>query len=237
MKIRAVILDFGDTLASGSMDWDEYHIAIKGILKGFGHHVELTRLKKSIRAALDELAKVRARGKELTLEEIYGSALSRVRVAADDEILEAIHDAFRRHYKSEFYPCTKNVLNELSQRYKLAMLSNTMSDKPRLQLEEAELDGLFEVMICSRDLGIRKPNPKIFEYVLKELGVAPGEAIHVGDSVEADMEGAVGAGITPVWINTPSQRSWSGYTISSICELPDFLKILERDELLGEIDG
>jgi len=229
MKIRAVILDFGDTLASGNMDWDEYHIAIKGILKGFGHHVELVRLKKGIRAALDELARVRARGDELTLEEIYSSALSRVGIAANGEILEAIHDAFRRHYKSTFYPCTENVLQELSERYKLAMLSNTMSDKPRLQLEEAGLDGLFEAMICSRDLGIRKPNPKIFEYILEKLGVTPGETVHVGDSVEADMEGAMGAGITPVWINTPNQRSWSGYAISSICELPEFLKKLDPD--------
>ena len=229
MKIKAVILDFGDTLASGSMDWNQYHIGIRGILKGYGHHVELVRLKKSIRAALDELARVRAKGNELTLEEIYESALSRVGISANGEILEAIHDAFRRHYKSAFYPCTESVLKELSLRYKLAMLSNTMSDKPRLQLEEAGLEPLFEVMICSRDLGIRKPNPKIFDYVLKELGVAPGEAVHVGDSVEADMEGAVEAGITPVWINTPSQGSWSGYAISSICELPDFLKKLELE--------
>jgi len=229
MKIRAVILDFGDTLASGSMDWDEYHIAIRGILKGFGYHVELVRLKKSIRGALDELARVRARGDELTLEEIYGSALSRLRINANKEILEAIHDAFKRHYESSFYPCTEDVLLELSQRYKLAMLSNTMSDKPRLQLEEAGLDGMFKVMICSRDLGIRKPNPKIFEYVLKELGVAPGEAVHVGDSVEADMEGALGVGITPVWINTPGQGYWSGYAIASICELPEFLKKINPD--------
>jgi putative hydrolase of the HAD superfamily len=106
-----------------------------------------------------------------------------------------------------------------------------MSDQPREMLEETGLNTLFEIIICSRDLGIRKPNPEIFKHVLDELTILPSETVHVGDSVEADMDGAVNSGITPIWIRTPDQGFWSGHTISNICDLPEFLDKLQSLEL------
>ena len=227
MVVKAVILDFGGTLAEGRIDWDEYHVAVQGALRGMGYPVELRRLKRAIRGALAELARVRARGLEMTLEEVYGSALARLGVPPDGETLEAIHGLFRWHYKQEFYPCVEEVLENLSRRYKLAIISNTMSDQPRLLLELTGLDRHFEVIVCSRDLGIRKPNPRIFEHVLERLGVSPGAAVHVGDSVKADMEGALNAGLIPIWIRNDDSPLWTGHAIPSICELPRFLENLE----------
>ncbi|MDH5791460.1 MAG: hypothetical protein OEZ44_04685, partial [Candidatus Bathyarchaeota archaeon] len=74
MVVRAVILDFGGTLAEGGIDWNEYHEAILKTLKALGHDIDPGTLKKAIQAALNELKKVRARGEELTFEEVYGSA-------------------------------------------------------------------------------------------------------------------------------------------------------------------
>ncbi|MGD2200339.1 MAG: HAD family hydrolase [Candidatus Bathyarchaeota archaeon] len=224
MNIEAVILDFGGTLASGEMDWYEYHSAIRLLLTGLGYEVENARLDKAIRSSLQELRRVRSRGKEMTLEEVYGSALERQGLIPDGETLREIHGIFKQHYRSVFYPCTERVLEELHRKYKLAMISNTFSDQPRELLEERGLDELFEVMICSRDLGVRKPNPEIFRYTLDTLGMEAKQAVHVGDSVEADMEGAAGVGITPIWIRTQGEKPWSGRAISSICELPSYLE-------------
>jgi len=58
--------------------------------------------------------------------------------------------------------------------------------------------------------------------------VKPSEAVHVGDSVEEDMIGARDSDVTGIWIKTPDRPSWSGYAISSICELPEFLEKLGR---------
>jgi putative hydrolase of the HAD superfamily len=228
MVIRAVILDFGGTLAEGKMDWPEFHAAVHQLLKSLGYVIELVRLKKAIGGALEELERVRARGEELTLEEVYASALKKLDVPPDEETLEMIHEQFRRHYKSTLYPCTEEVLGKLAERYKIALISNTMSNQPRLILEETGLIRHFRVVVCSRDLGIRKPNPRIFTYVLKKLGVDPEETVHVGDSVEADMGGASKAGIRPIWIKTSSVISWTGYAISSICDLPNFLANLDN---------
>lgn len=228
MVVKAVILDFGWTLSAGGIDWGEYHASIRSTLKGLGYPVRIARLKKAIQGALKELEKVRARGEEMTFEDVYGSALTRLGIPRDEETLEMLHELFKRHYKQDLFPCVEEVLEELAGRYSLALVSNTMSDQPRLILERTGLARHFEVIVCSRDLGIRKPNPRIFEHVLGELGVRPDEAVHVGDSVEADMVGASNAGLVPVWIKNAESPPWSGYAISSICELPEFLENLEK---------
>ncbi len=228
MKVKAVFLDFGGTLAYGGIDWDEYHRTVRVLLASQGYDIEQSRLKKAIGASLQDLRRHRAKGPEKTNEEIYGEALRRVGIPADDETLKMIHDAFKRHYISTFYPCSEATLKKLAEKYKLALISNTMSDQPREMLEDTGLDGLFELIICSRDLGIRKPNPAIFKHVMDKVSVLPGETVHVGDSVEADMEGASASGITPVWIRTPDQGSWSGHAISSICDLPRFLEKMQE---------
>ncbi len=230
MVVKAVSLDFGWTLSAGGIDWDEYHAAIQSTLKGLGYPVGLTRLKKAIQGALKELEKVRARGEEMTFEEVYGSALTKLGIPRNEETLEMLHGLFKRHYKQELFPCVEEVLEELTGRYSLALISNTMSDQPRRILERTGLARHFDVIVCSRDLGIRKPNPRIFDHVLEELGVKPNEAAHVGDNVEADMVGASNAGLVPIWIKNNESPPWSGYAISSICELPEFLESLEKRE-------
>ena len=228
MKIKAVFLDFGGTLAYGGIAWDEYHRAVRTLLASLGHEIEPKRFKKAIRASLEELRRHRAKGLEKTHEEVYGSALRRLGIPADDDALAMIHDTFKKHYISTFYPCTEETLKKLTERYKLALISNTMSDQPREMLEETGMDALFEVIICSRDLGIRKPNPDIFKHVLDEVGVLPDETVHVGDSVEADMEGASYSGISSIWIRAPDQGSWPGHAISSICDLPGLLEKIQE---------
>jgi len=227
MVVRAVILDFGGTLADGHINWDEYHTAIQGLLKGLGFRIGISRLKKAIAAALERLQKVRAREQELTLEEVYAYALSKLGIPAEEETLRMIHSLFRSHFKTTLYPCVEEILSELSKRYKLAMLSNTMSDTPRITLQQTRLIRYFDIAVCSRDLGIRKPNPRMFQFVLEELGVEPEEAVHVGDSVDEDMEGASRARIRAIWIKGPEASSWTGLTIGSICELPEFLAKLD----------
>lgn len=231
MRIKAVILDFGGTLADGDLDWDPYHEELRSYLAGQGYDVEMADLKRAIKGALDGLERVRLRGEERTFEEVYANALLKLGVQLEDEDLKAIHGIFKRHYINSFHPCTERVLDELSGKYKVALLSNTMSDQPRVSLTEKRLDRHFTLIICSRDLGVRKPNPRIFRHVLRELGVEPEEAVHVGDNIEADMDGAEGVGITPIWIRNSNSPPWHGYAVDSICNLPELLRKIENSEV------
>jgi len=227
MVVRAVVLDFGGTLADGHIDWDEYHRAIQGLLKALGFSIDMSRLRRAIAAALDRLERIRARGEELTFEEVYAHALSRLDVPPDEGTLEMVHGLFRRHFETAIYPCVEEVLRRLSKRYKLGLLSNTLSDTPRIALQQARLMGYFDVVALSRDLGFRKPHPRAFLHILERLGFEAEEAVHVGDNVEADMEGATAAGMRAIWVRGADEPSWTGFTIRSICDLPELLARLE----------
>ena len=216
-------MDFGSTLAEGHIDWCEYHRAVHGYLKGFGYSYSFRKISRGMSSTLDRLNSIRRTGKELTFEENYDYFLGKMGVPSSSETLTDLHDMFKIHYKSTFYHCVPDVLKKLSKEFKLAILSNTMSDQPSEMIVDAGYSGFFELVVCSRDLGIRKPNPEIFRYMLKNLGITASETVHVGDSVEADMEGAYSVGITGIWIQTPDQAPWHGYSIKSICELPAFM--------------
>lgn len=224
MEISAVILDFGGTLVDGGIDYDKYHQALIQHLNGLGYGIKLREINSSFKVALGNLNRIRAKGKEQTFEEVYSLFLRRLSIPADVEMLNDLHDIFKNYYVSNYFDCTGDVLKWLSERYKVALLSNTMSDQPHEMLKKANYAQYFDSMVCSRDLGIRKPNPQIFNYMLEALGVSAESTVHVGDSIEADMEGASGVGITGIWIRTIGEDPWYGYTVNSICELPNLLK-------------
>src|SRR6185369_11929590 len=63
------------------------------------------------------------------------------------------------------------------------------------------LTPLVDFIIISAEVGVRKPDPRIFQMALDKAGVRPEEAIHVGDLPEEDAEGARRAGVRPVLID------------------------------------
>lgn len=68
-------------------------------------------------------------------------------------------------------------------------------------LEATGLSGLFEKVIISETLSLRKPHERLFEEALGHFGIKAPEALHVGDTAKADVWGAGRLGIRTVWIN------------------------------------
>lgn len=84
----------------------------------------------------------------------------------------------------------------------------------------------FKVVIDSGRVGVDKPDPRIFEQACAALGVTAGELLHVGDSWEADVQGALGASASAVWFH-PRHRERSlperVYGAASAAELREVL--------------
>lgn len=100
------------------------------------------------------------------------------------------------------------VLSELKERgFKLALTSNLdhARSAPWL-LERANLDGLFDVIALSSEVGVRKPHERIFASTLHALGIEPHAALHVGDSRIADVEGAARAGLRTAYLAGSAAR-------------------------------
>lgn len=81
-------------------------------------------------------------------------------------------------------------------------------------LERLGIGGHLPVRSCTASAGVSKPHPRIFQLALAQAGARPDEAVHIGDSIPADVEGARGAGITPVLVQrTPGPSAPDGVTV------------------------
>ena len=83
---------------------------------------------------------------------------------------------------------------------RLALVSNSEGTVEAL-VERLALSTYFDAVVDSWHVGVTKPDPAIFLHALERLGVGPGEAVMVGDSMKADVGGAIAAGIAAVLID------------------------------------
>jgi len=67
-------------------------------------------------------------------------------------------------------------------------------------LERTGLSALLDGVVSSAEVGVGKPDTRLFAAALAVAGANPGEALHVGDSFEEDVEGALAAGVGAVWL-------------------------------------
>ena len=70
----------------------------------------------------------------------------------------------------------------------------------RRKIAAAGLDGQFDAVFISGEVGFHKPDPRIFQHAARELGAAAAECVHIGNSLLSDVEGALAAGMSAVWV-------------------------------------
>jgi putative hydrolase of the HAD superfamily len=80
-----------------------------------------------------------------------------------------------------------------------------------------------DAVVTSAEVGVAKPGRAIFERALELAGAQPADAVHVGDSVENDVAGALAAGIRPVLVARDGSSPAGVETIRSLTELPSLL--------------
>jgi putative hydrolase of the HAD superfamily len=107
--------------------------------------------------------------------------------------------------------------------FKLAVVSNSEGTIEQM-LREIDLGPLFDAVIDSSVVGVTKPDPRIFAIALDRLGVAAADALMVGDSPSADVDGASAAGIRAALIDPYDFYPWS--------RAPRFRDVLALTEVL-----
>lgn len=104
----------------------------------------------------------------------------------------------------ELYPDALPALERLRAAWPVASLTNGNAD-----LERIGLHLHFAHRICARDVGVAKPDARIFLAAAEKLGIAPENILHVGDDPELDVVGAREAGLRTAWINRAG-HPWPG---------------------------
>jgi putative hydrolase of the HAD superfamily len=121
------------------------------------------------------------------------------------------------------YPDVLPALGELRERGLTLVVASNWDCSLSDWLEPAGITELVDGVVTSAEVGAPKPHPRVFERALAIVGVAPSEALHVGDKVDNDIEGAAAAGVRAVLVQREGEPPAGVEAISSLRELPAVL--------------
>lgn len=143
-----------------------------------------------------------------------------------DQFFERVFQVFEDPKSWRLFPETIPVLTQLrAQGVELGIISNFDS---RLfpVMRGLGIEPLIDTVTISSLAQAAKPAPKIFQLALDKHAVDPEEAIHVGDSLKDDVEGAEKAGLHAVLLDREGRQQSAG--VRSIRKLDDLLPLIDR---------
>lgn len=95
-------------------------------------------------------------------------------------------------------PGTHEMLDAVARAgWRLAVISNS-DGRAEQNLRQQGLGPEFEFVLDSADVGMEKPDPRLFQMAARRLGLHPSACVYVGDVLSIDVEGALGAGFGAV---------------------------------------
>ncbi len=126
--------------------------------------------------------------------------------------------------KTNLMPGAFELIQDLAAHYPLYILTNGFDDIQYVKIEGAGMRPFFREIITSQQVGTKKPSPFFYAYALERAGVKAEEALMIGDHVEADVRGALNAGIPAIHYNPFSVATDLPHEIQHLDELRGLLK-------------
>lgn len=120
---------------------------------------------------------------------------------------EPVYRLFSKRLGWRVYDDVRPALAALRERgVVLGVISNWTGDLEEV-LRRIDLHAPFDVILDSARFGHEKPHPEIFAEALRRAGVSSANALHVGDSIEHDIDGAIGSGLRPVLVDRSGRHA------------------------------
>ncbi|MCF6212742.1 MAG: YjjG family noncanonical pyrimidine nucleotidase [Flavobacteriaceae bacterium] len=116
------------------------------------------------------------------------------------------------------------ILQYLSPKYKLYIITNGFEEVQDKKMKKSGLSTYFKTVITSEQVGVKKPNPAIFNFALKVCKAKAAESIMIGDNYEADVIGALNSGLDAVFCNFRNEHIAENIkSINHLIELKQYL--------------
>lgn len=127
--------------------------------------------------------------------------------------------------RTHIMPYTLETLRYLKQKYALHIITNGFEDVQQVKLKSAGLREFFDRIITSESCGYKKPDANIFRYAVQAAGGCETECLMIGDNYEADVKGALSAGMDAIFYNPYKVRN-NEVKVREINCLSELVKIL-----------
>ena len=122
-----------------------------------------------------------------------------------DITVEELNEIFKEANDTMYVrPEMVKYIEELKKKYKIALLSNFSSGLEKFLQDIFKIYHLFDVVVSSYNVKMKKPDSRIYEYTLKELGIKPQEAVFI-DDLEENVKGAEAVGIKGIVFRSVDQ--------------------------------
>lgn len=128
--------------------------------------------------------------------------------------------------KSKLMPHAREVLEYLSAKYNLYILSNGFKELQFHKMRSSDIDKYFRKVVLSDDIGILKPWPEIFHFALSATQSELNDSLMIGDSWENDIAGAAGVGMHQVFYNLSGRTDLPFTPTYQITDLKELLDLL-----------
>ncbi|MDH7509041.1 MAG: HAD-IA family hydrolase [Methanomassiliicoccales archaeon] len=209
--MKAILFDLGHTLIDYYHDWKEPEMkAIKKVYRilstDFGIPDEEEDFYQHLSRLLMEAREAKIKKMiEVPLSDVLDRCFHRYGCDGDDDLMDkALHAFYETLLENrQLIPGAKEMLDKVHARgYAIGLISDVAwglpSEFPLRDMRYYGIDQYFDDLIFSTDVGLRKPNPKIFKMALSNLDARPDEAMFIGNSLQADIKGAKGVGMVAI---------------------------------------
>ncbi|MHB0754267.1 YjjG family noncanonical pyrimidine nucleotidase [Polaribacter sp. M15] len=155
------------------------------------------------------------------------AAFDAVNFSISDDLIHQIADEYIQFLPdfNHLFHGTFEVLNYLKDKYELHIITNGFEEIQSKKMNSSHISDYFKVIITSESVGVKKPNPKVFYHALRLANARADNSIMIGDSVEADILGALNVGMKAIHCNFENEiLDNSKFTsVSSLLEIKQYL--------------
>ncbi len=144
-----------------------------------------------------------------------------------DTLIYLIADQYIEHLAdfNHLFDGAIEILDYLNQKYTLHIITNGFEEIQTKKMINSKIYHYFEKVITSESVGVKKPNPKVFKHALEIANANIDQAIMIGDSIEADINGALGVGMKAIHCNFDTSLVPNNLfmSVSSLLEIKKFI--------------
>lgn len=141
-----------------------------------------------------------------------------------DNLINLISKDYIRYlpYFNYLFDDAIEVLQYLENKYHLHIITNGFEEVQNLKLEKSGIHKFFKHIITSECVGVKKPNPKVFEFALGKAGAKAHQSVMIGDSYEADVMGALNFGMKAIHFSEENKDD-EVQRVATLVELKKYL--------------
>ena len=226
--MKAIIFDVDDTLYNQVIPFK------KAIEKNFpNNNIDIDKLYEMSRRFSDEVFELTERG-EMNLEKMHVYRIQEAFKYFGTTISQEEARTFQKDYQNNqkeitLLPDIQDSFDFVSKQHiTMGIITNGPIEHQKNKIKQLGLEKWIQKsnMFISSEVGIAKPDVRLFEFVQKQMNLVPSETYYIGDSFENDIVGASNAGWNTIWINRKNKKS-SNKNVN-----PDFI-VSEQNDIIS----